>query len=258
MHKVGVMFECLKLNAKDGIRTLAEIGADGFQILCIGSGDGPSPDMSRTARCEFAEFVASHNLEISAMRAEYGYGFIDPARNDEIVAKSKKCIDLTAELGVRAVSSCIGALPDDEKDARWGIMFDALSDLAAHAASRGVTFACETGHASIPTLKRFLDGIQGGGIGVNYDPANLVMAGFEHLDGVGIMGDYIVHTHAKDGVRVHDKPKEVPLGKGAVNFPEWIGRLDAVGYDGFLTVERSVGADPVGEIAEAIMFLRTV
>ena len=105
-------------------------------------------------------------------------------------------------------------------------------------------------------MKRFLDKIPGKAIAVHYDPANFVMGGFDQIGGVEILKDYIVHTHAKDGIRVDGKAREVPLGEGDVNFPEYLARLDAIGYQGFLTIEREVGDDPVKDIESAVLFLR--
>ncbi len=256
-RKVGVMIESFRLGVRPGIRKAAEIGADGFQIFCT-QGEMAPENISRTGRREFREFVANQGLSISALCADYGHGFFNPAKNDELVAKSKKCVDLAVALGTNVITTHIGTIPDDDSDPRWKIALEALSDLSAYAAPKGVAFACETGPESIPLMKKFLDRIATGVIRVNYDPANLVMLGFEHLDAVGIIGDYIVHTHAKDGVRENGEPKEVPLGEGSVNFPEWLKRLDAVGYGGFLTIEREVETDPVGDITKAVRFLRAL
>ncbi len=257
-RKIGVMIESFRLDTKGGIRKAAEVGADGFQVVCTVPERPVSAEMSQSARREFRDFAAQQNLRISALCADFGCGFLDPARNDELVAKSKKCVDLAVDLGTDVITTHIGTIPDDEQNPKWRIGLEALSDLSEYAASKGVSLACETGPESIPVLKRFLDRIPTAAIGVNYDPANLVMGGFEHLDGVGIVGNYIFHTHAKDGVRVDGQPKEVPLGEGAVDFPEWLKRLDAIGYDGFLTIEREVGLDPVGDITKAVQFLRTL
>jgi len=62
----------------------------------------------------------------------------------------------------------------------------------------------------------------------------------------------------KDGIRVDGNAAEVPLGEGSVDFPEYLARLGATGYDGFLTVEREVGDDPVTDIVKAVEFLRTL
>ena len=52
--------------------------------------------------------------------------------------------------------------------------------------------------------------------------------------------------------------EEVPLGTGTVNFPAYLAALEEIGYTGYLTIEREVGADPAGDIALAANFLRGI
>ncbi|MEG0767820.1 MAG: TIM barrel protein, partial [Clostridia bacterium] len=64
------------------------------------------------------------------------------------------------------------------------------------------------------------------------------------------------------GVAVDDNPVvdqafiELPLGEGDVPFAEYLKALEAVGYRGFLTIEREVGNNPAADIALAARFLR--
>ena len=259
-RKVGVMIESFQMGVEDGIRKAAEIGADGFQIYCIDrvggeSGIGPRT-MDSSARREFKAFVADTGLVISALCADRGLGFLDPKTNKDVVERSKECVDFAVDLGTNVLTTHVGTIPEDESRPEWKIGIEALTELSSYAESRGVLFASETGPESAETMKRFLDKIPTKAIRVNYDPANLIMWGFEHLGGVDVLKDYIVHTHAKDGVLTDGKPQEVPLGEGSVDFPEYLARLDAAGYDGFLTIEREVGDDPVSDIVRAVQFLR--
>ncbi|HIE44213.1 MAG TPA: sugar phosphate isomerase/epimerase, partial [Candidatus Omnitrophica bacterium] len=45
-------------------------------------------------------------------------------------------------------------------------------------------------------------------------------------------------------------------GEGDVNFDDYIPALKNAGYDGFLTVEREVGENPVEDIERAVEFLK--
>ena len=106
-------------------------------------------------------------------------------------------------------------------------------------------------------LRRFLDSLNTDAGRVNYDPANLVMMGFDHVRGVSDLAPCIVHTHAKDGLRTPEGGhKEVPLGEGQVDWPAYLGALEEAGYDGLFTNEREVGDNPVADITKAIEFLR--
>jgi len=86
---------------------------------------------------------------------------------------------------------------------------------------------------------------------------------FDHIGGVHVLKDYIVHTHAKDGICLLAKEGvwndfiELPLGKGGVVFPYYLAALDEIGYGGYLTIEREEGEDRVGDVGRAIQFLRS-
>jgi len=153
----------------------------------------------------------------------------------------------------------IGHLPHDSDDPVYCEALRMAIELAEYAEERGKFLCTETGPESPERLLQFLQKIPGKGIGVNYDPANLVMCGpFDHIGGLEILRDYIHHTHAKDGVCLGGGGfKEVPLGEGGVVFPYYLDALNKSGYDGFLTIEREEGDDRIGDIARAIQFLRT-
>ncbi len=140
------------------------------------------------------------------------------------------------------------------------------------------SFAIETGPEPAARLARFVRSLPCRGVRVNFDPANLAMViGENPAEAVREVAEFIVHTHAKDGImlkrcdpvalygafaeggggyRVEDYIREVPLGEGAVDFPRYLASLRSVGYDGFLTIEREVGERPEEDIRRAIVFLR--
>jgi len=259
-RKVGVMIESFRLGVKEGIKKAKEIGADGFQVY-VTKGEMYPDNISREQRAEFRRFVAEMGLEISALCGDFNWvkGFLDAEHNKVNTPRVKKCIDLAVDLGVRVVTMHIGHLPADENAAAYQEALRTSIELARYAEERGCVLATETGPESPADLLKFLKKVSSKGIGVNYDPANLVMCGpFDQIGGVGTLREYIAHTHAKDGVCLGGgKYVEVPLGQGGVVFPYWIAALDKIGYDGFLTVEREVGGDPVKDIAEAVRFLRS-
>ena len=128
-------------------------------------------------------------------------------------------------------------------------------------------------------LKKFLDSLLSRGVAVNLDPANLVMVTDDDpVEAVYTLKDYIVHTHAKDGIllkrtdpkviydffaeggigalRLDEYFKEVLPGLGKMPFERYLKALDDIGYNGFLTVERETGADPAKDIGAAVEFLK--
>jgi L-ribulose-5-phosphate 3-epimerase len=261
-RKIGVVVDNLHLPIAEGVKKVKELGADGFQVY-VTRGDMTPENLSGSALTDFKALVDGLGLEISALCGDLGKGFTHAEQNKEVVPRSKEFVDLAVKLGVQIVTTHIGTLPEDESAPEWQVCVEAIRDLAAYAHSKGCIFASETGPEAPTDLLRFLQEVDTPGIAINYDPANLIMLGpFDHIGGVHVLKDYIVHTHAKDGVCLMKKESvwndfiELPLGKGSVVFPYYLAALDAIGYSGYLTIEREGGEDRVGDVAHAIQFLR--
>ena len=207
-----------------------------------------------------------------------GHGFARPADNSWKIEKSKRIMDLALDLDTHIITTQIGVVPDQDSHSRWKILQEACENLGAYGDQVGAYCAIETGPEKASTLKRFLDSFSSRGVRVNFDPANLVMVtGDDPVQGVHTLKDYIVHTHAKDGVmkkkedperiynffakggiedlNLRDYFLETPPGVGQVNFDEYLKALAAVGYKGFLTIEREVGDHPENDIWLAVEFL---
>ncbi|UCH34156.1 MAG: sugar phosphate isomerase/epimerase, partial [Armatimonadota bacterium] len=171
-------------------------------------------------------------------------------------ATTKRMMDLAARVGVTVMTSHIGVIPEDPAASEYRTAAEALEDIGAHGDGIGVVFASETGPESGAALGAFLRGLRTKSIKVNYDPANLVMNGFDPVEGVYDLAGLIAHTHAKDGVGPGPNCGEVPLGEGDVPWPEYLRALKETGYEGYLTIEREVGDNPAADIATAAKFLR--
>lgn len=284
-NKIGVIVDSFRAGVKEGLIKAKEVGADGVQIHAA-SGDFVPDKLIPAARQEWKAYIASLRLEISALVGDLGgHGFQDKRANTEKIAKSKQILDLAVELGANVVTTHIGVVPEDNNSEIYEAMHFACAELSAYAESMNAFFAIETGPETAATLKGFLDGLGSKGVSVNYDPANLVMVtGDDPVQGVYTLRDYIVHTHAKDGVRLRESDprqiygslgyelldheqiaeaaesgeffREVPLGEGSVNWHGYLQALTDIGYTGYLTIEREVGTNPEADIIKAVQFLK--
>lgn len=276
---VGGMVESFRLPTRDAIKKASEIGLEGLQMYATKGENAPENLSGEKAR-ELLGYVKDCGLKFSALCGDLGHGFGNAELNPELIEKSKRILDLAKELECDIVTTHIGVVPTDPSHDRYKIMQEACAELATYADSVGSHFAIETGPETSATLKTFLDSLGSTGVAVNLDPANLVMVtGDDPVVAVHNLKDYIVHTHAKDGRMlvkgnpdyiygvVHPVPEEfkgikyfeeVPLGTGSVDFPKYLAALDEIGYKGYLTIEREVGPDPVGDIEMAAKFLRSV
>ncbi len=256
--KIGVITSSFRLETKQALETARQIGADGVQLLTVG-GDLDPENLTRTGRQDLLHLLDSLGLEISALCGDLGGGgFVDPADIEWRIERTKQILDLSIDLRTPVVTTHIGVIPEDRNSPGWQTMQEALKELADYAAEPGCCLAAETGPEEPELMREFIETVNSEGLKINYDPANLVMKGFDPIAGVLSLGDYIVHTHAKDALGPDKDPKEVPLGEGDVNFPEYIKTLREKGYQGYLTVEREVGENPVADIAKAVQFLKTL
>ncbi len=284
-NKIGVIVDSFRAGVREGLIKAKQVGADGVQIYAV-SGEMDPVTLSPAQRREWRSFIEYLGLEVSALVGDLGgHGFQDARENGWKVEKSKRILDLAAELGTNVVTTHIGIVPEDENGAIYDAMLEACEELSRYANGLGAYFAVETGPETASTLKRFLDKLSVKGVAVNFDPANMVMVtGDDPVQGVRTLKDYIVHTHAKDGIRLRETDprniygslgyepmdheniaslaeegeffREVPLGEGSVDWPAYLRALQEIGYAGYLTIEREVGTRPEEDIALAVRFLR--
>ena len=272
---IGIIINSFRTDIPTAVKKAAECGAQGIQVYAT-SGEMAPENLVGTKRKEFLDLVKSNGLVISALCGDLGGGgFIHPELNKARVEKSKRILDLAKELETDIVTTHIGVVPEDSNHDRYKIMQEACHELAEYADSIDAHFAVETGPETSAVLKGFLDSLNSTGVGVNLDPANLVMVtGDNPVTAVHNLKKYIVHTHAKDGKQLFfrdpeivygikkdvivtdDSFIEVPLGEGSVPFPEYLNALEEIGYNGFLTIEREVGDNPEKDIRAAVDFLK--
>ena len=278
--KIGVITDCFKLPLDESIKLAGKLGFDGIQIYAT-TGEF-SPEVLTTERkSEVRSLLMENHLEISALCGDMGgYGFQIESDNAERIQKTKRIIDLAEEFEVGVITTHIGVIPENKDNPRYSVMLDAMCKCGEYAADKKITLAIETGPEKASTLLSFLQDTNGG-IGVNLDPANFVMVtGQDPVEAVQVLGKYIVHTHAKDGVmlkqtdpeiiydcfakggiealNVADYFLETPLGDGDVDYAKYINALRGIGYDGYLTIERETGTNPIADIQSAFNTVKKI
>ncbi len=280
--KIGMIVESLRCPLETGIPRARELGADGIQIYAVSpylDMLNDSPDKLKILK----ETAEKNGLVFSAVCSDLGgHGFSDPPGNPERIEKTRRIMEASRIFNTHVLTTHIGVVPSDRNSKLYAEVVETLQTVGALAADNGMVLAIETGPESPEQLNQFLLDVDHKNIGVNMDPANLVMVqNPDPAAAVRLLGKYIVHTHAKDGIHFQDcDPKrvydafaeggfdqlvaetgelfrEVELGKGQVDWNEYLKALREVGYDGFLTIEREVGSHPEKDIADAVRFLKS-
>ena len=256
--RLSIVDRALGVELRRAVPLAVELGLDGIQIFTVGGESDPSA-LGLTARRELREYIARYGLVLSATCIDEG-PFNDPATVDERVSRAQSQIDLAVALGTNAVTGHVGAIPSDAGSSEYALMRDALREVCRYAEHFGVRFGMETGLESPECLHKFVDDAGYPGMGVNYDPANLMLNGFDWLGGVCELGDVIVHCHAKDAYNPErdDRRGEAPLGRGDIDFEAFFTALLKAGFDGFAAIERERPGEPMEEITYGVQRLREI
>jgi sugar phosphate isomerase/epimerase len=190
-------------------------------------------------------------------------GFVPPATRDERERRTLAVSDFAAVIGAPGIATHIGFVPESSDDPDYLPVRDMVRRVCDHAAAHGQTFALETGQEPAHVLLAFLNDVNRPNIGINFDPANMILYGTgDPIEALGILAPRVLSVHCKDG----DWPepgipgalgKERPLGAGSVGVPAFLAKLREIGYAGPLFIEREA-SDPVrrmNDIQAAIALL---
>jgi len=171
------------------------------------------------------------------------------------IDKTKQALTTTAELGGNIVTTHAGIMPDDTSAPAYQTMLRSITEITKHAEQVGVYFLMETGQEKPQALLQFIETVGNPYLKVNYDPCNLLRFGSQEgvIDGVHILKDYIIHTHAKDW---NPETKRATCGEGLVPWDGYIQALKDIGYEGVLAIEDETGnEDMVDSIQRSYTFL---
>lgn len=169
---------------------------------------------------------------------------------------------IAAEFKVGLVTFHAGFIPPAPADPRRSVLLDRLRTMAEIYGERGVRIALETGQESAATLGGVLDSVEGHRVGVNFDPANLILYGRgDPVAALSALAPRVVQVHIKDAFpAVHEGEwgAEVPVGEGTVDWAAFLGGLLECGEVNDLVIEREAGSDRVGDVTRGRQFLESV
>lgn len=239
---------------------LKALGMESCQIVCWDRSVLHSDAMAQAIN----EAVKKHGVTITAFWCGWGgrkvwdfyegqltLGLVPAAWRADRVAMLLEGSDFAKKLGATDFVTHVGYLPENPYDPNYQDVLVAVKTVVEKCRENGQNFLFETGQETPVTLKRAIQDIEAtlgkGGVGINLDPANLIMYGKANpVDALEVFGEYVMGVHGKDGrypTDGHCLGAEVPVGQGKVNYPAFIAKLKEVGYDGDITIEREIEGD---------------
>ena len=165
-------------------------------------------------------------------------------------------------LGVHNMATHVGFIPENPCDSAYAGLVDVIKEIADYCGERDLFFNFETGQETPVALMRLFSDVGRENLGVNLDPANLILYGKANpVDALDIYKDKVRGVHVKDGDYpvgdFYNLGKERVVGEGSVNYPVFLPKLLEGGYKGDLYIEREItGKDRCEDIKKTITYIK--
>jgi L-ribulose-5-phosphate 3-epimerase len=169
---------------------------------------------------------------------------------------------LAAALNIRLVTFHAGFLPHNDRDPGFRKLRDRLRQVADAFAAQKIDLALETGQETADALKHFLGVLERPNVGVNFDPANMIL--YEKGDPIAALetlAPWLKQCHIKDARRTKQPGTwgdEVVAGTGEVDWRQFFTVLERIGFKGDLCIEREAGQQRAEDIRAARKFVESL
>jgi len=265
--KLGVIIS-MRDDVRKKFKELSEMGFSACQLSCW------NPELLTDENAEIINRAKEeYNIEIVAFWAGWSgpaiwnsydgpatLGLVPEAYRHKRFEELKKGADFAEKLEVKNVITHVGFIPENPMTYEYNSLVSLLRCLANYLKEKGQNFLFETGQETPVTLRRAIEDIGTDNLGINLDPANLILYGKANaVDSLDVFGEFVMCLHGKDAVYPKDGKilgEEKRIGDGKVNFPALIKRLKEIGYDGPIIIEREIsGEKQIEDILYAKKFL---
>jgi sugar phosphate isomerase/epimerase len=167
--------------------------------------------------------------------------------------------EISRKLGIKLVTLHAGFLPHEPSDRNFQKLLQRITLIAELFASKGMDIGFETGQETADTLRTFLRQLNQPNVGVNFDPANIILYDMEDpIAALRALGPWLKQCHIKDAVKTK-KPgtwgQEVVVGTGQVDWPAFFKTAEQLRFTGNFCIEREAGEQRVADIRSAHEYL---
>lgn len=211
-----------------GLRTLSGmlgcVGEDYTSLATIRSTGGVRPDRHWAANLERARGAARIARQLGLSLVSFHAGFL-PHRD--------------------------GQGPGSERE----VLLERLRRIADVFAEQGVDVAFETGQESAATLIEVLEDLDRPRVGINFDPANMLLYDMgDPIEALALLAPRVRQVHIKDARRTEVPGtwgSEVPVGSGQVAWGAFFDTLFERSLAVDLVIEREAGDDRIADVRRA-------
>lgn len=247
-----------QLSIDVAVERIASLGFDGLEISVLPAWSTSIDTLDAAERKRILKLVNDKGLTISAISGHASLLESNPAENEANVRRLQAAIDLAVEWAqdgrVPYVNTLSGGRTADW-DAQHKLFAERLLPVAEYAQAHGVTLAMEPhvdGLVDTPermvTILKLVDSPV---LKVNFDISHFDILGMSTEESVSVLAPYSVHTHVKDQRGRYPNYEFLTPGEGDFDYVDYLQRMRAHGYDGFINAEVSImrqrkpGYDPL-------------
>ena len=215
----------------------------------------------------FKPAIKENNWHISAMMLAFpqeDYSSLDSIKAtggivpdecwEQNLALALNAIELTASQGVPYLTTHAGFMDHNDPDA-YHHFCSRIRERADAARDKNIALLLETGQESASDLRKFLEELKHPALGVNFDPANMILYGKGNpIEAIKILSPWIKHVHIKDATAspiLGEWGQEVPWGEGDVDTKAFWKTLKEIDYSGATIIEREAGEQREADILSA-------
>lgn len=162
---------------------------------------------------------------------------------------------IARKMGLKLVTFHAGFLPPNESHPTFAKMLQRLDVVADIFMVQNVLLGLETGQETAHELAGLLHKLNHPNIGVNFDPANMIMYDKgDPVKALHVLAPWIRQVHIKDAKRTNRLGtwgEEVPVGTGEVDWRGFFSTFKHVVFNVNLCIEREYGKNRIADIRKA-------
>ena len=209
--------------------------------------------VSGMVRCLGEDYATLDSIRVTG-------GIAPDATWEQNVKNISAAAAIAKKLGLKLVTFHAGFLPPDESHPTFAKIRQRLDTVADIFMVQNILLGLETGQETAQELAALLHKLNHPNIGVNFDPANMLM--YDKGDPVKALhslAPWIRQVHIKDAKRAKTPGtwgEEVVVGKGEVDWRGFFTTFKHVVFNVNLVIEREFGNSRAADIRAAHDFIR--
>ena len=179
-----------------------------------------------------------------------------------VIQRFNKIAEIANELNLKLVTFHAGFLPHEELDPNFKKLMSRIEQIAELFSKKNIDLGFETGQETADTLKLFLEKLNRPSVGVNFDPANMILySKGDPIEALNTLSPFLKQCHIKDATTTKEPGtwgEEVIVGTGEVDWPAFFTSLQELGFEGDCCIEREAGDQRIIDIKTASEFVSTI